>query len=70
MTYGQEEAMDVIEMVREGDVEDVALILEALLQRLGGLRSGELETIASLMRQRGEFGGLAVDAMTDVMLSL
>jgi len=70
MTYGQEEAMDVIEMVREGDVEDVALILEALLQRLGGMRSGELETIASLMRQRGEFGGLAVDAMTDVMLSL
>lgn len=70
MTYGQEEAMDVIEMVREGDVENVALILEALLQRLGGMRSGELETIASLMRQRGEFGGLAVDAMTDVMLSL
>jgi len=70
MTYGQEEAMDAIEMVREGDVEDVALILEALLQRLGGMRSGELETIASLMRQRGEFGGLAVDAMTDVMLSL
>jgi len=70
MTYGQEEAMDAIEMVREGDVEDVALILEALLQRLGGMRAGELETIASLMRQRGEFGGLAVDAMTDVMLSL
>ena len=70
MTYGQEETMDAIEMVREGDVEDVALILEALLQRLGGMRSGELETIASLMRQRGEFGGLAVDAMTDVMLSL
>jgi len=70
MTYGQEEGMDAIEMVREGDVEDVALILEALLQRLGGMRAGELETIASLMRQRGEFGGLAVDAMTDVMLSL
>ncbi len=70
MITGHEDAIDPIELIREGDVEDVALAFEAMLQRMGRMSEGELATIASLLRQRGEFGGFAVDAMTDVMLSL
>lgn len=70
MLIEHEDAIDPIELIREGDVEDVALAFEAMLQRMGRMTEGELATVASLLRSRGAFGGFAVDAMTDVITSL
>ena len=70
MTTDQNAATDPLDAIREGDIEHTAHAFEALLQRLGRMRPEELAEVASTMRQRGNFGGFAVDAMTDVITVL
>lgn len=70
MTTDQDDTIDPLQAIREGDVEHTAYAFEALLQRLGRMRPEDLAGVASLMRQRGNFGGFAVDAMIDVITVL
>lgn len=70
MTIHPDDMPSGIDMIREGDIEDVAEACGAVLERLGRMTPGELATVASLLRDHGGFGDIAIDAMTDVMLSL
>lgn len=70
MNYGEIEGGDAIELVRDGDVEDVADVLEAVLQRMERMSDGEISTIASLLRGRRGIGSNGIDAMTDLLLSI
>jgi len=64
------EGTDALEMVHEGHVEDVAEVLEALLQRIDRMSDRDASVIASILRGRGTVSANAVDMMTDIMLSI
>lgn len=66
----EQETTDALDLVRHGDVEDVTDVLEAILQRMERMTEGEVGTVASMLRDRRSVGGDAIDAMTDVMMSI
>ncbi len=62
--------MDTLDLVAEGNEEDVADVLEALMLRMERMSPRELDVVSSIVRGRDRAGGNAVDVMTDVIMQI